>query len=126
MLAQFLALVITNSNFNLNAHDIKGFCGWSFSASDQATEYSDVVVVIRPQFTPGKTASGKVGLSDLVFKFGAVGRKRSVVTLNTDCWATGFDVISATSVKDGQTIDLIAAGKVQGKKGYMPVTVNGK
>lgn len=121
--AQFLALVITNTNMLMGG---QGYCAFDFTLKDKAVSYSDVEIVLRPQFDPNDTATGNATLDDITLAANSVGKKSLKITTDTDCNVTGFSVIKATATRDGASVDLINAEALSiGKKNQLPITIDG-
>jgi hypothetical protein len=120
--AQFLALVISNSNMIMGG---QGYCAFEFTLSDKARQYRDVEIVLRPRFNPEDTASGNTRLEDMVLTAGKVGRKRVKVTTDTDCNVAGFDVIHAAAKENGEAVDLIYLQKLDVGRGQLPISITG-
>jgi hypothetical protein len=121
--AQFLALVLTNTNMLMGG---QGYCAFDFTLRDKAADYTDVAIVLRPQFDPNDTATGNTTLEDITLAANSVGKKSLKITTDTDCNVTGFSVIKATATKDGAPVDLINAQALSiGKKNQLPITIDG-
>jgi hypothetical protein len=121
--AQFLALVLTNTNMLMGG---QGYCAFDFTLRDKVADYSDVAIVLRPQFDPNNTATGNTALDDITLAANNVGRKSLKITTDTDCNVTGFSVIKATAMKDGAPVDLINTQALSiGKKNQLPITIDG-
>lgn len=121
--AHFLALVLTNTNMLTGG---QGYCAFDFTLRDKTVTYSNVEIVLRPQFDPNDTATGNATLDDITLGANSVGRKRVKITTDTDCNVTGFSVVKATATKDGAAVDLIGSRALSvGKENQLPITVDG-
>jgi hypothetical protein len=121
--AQLFALVLTNTNMLMGG---QGYCAFDFTMRDKTATYSDVEIVLRPQFDPNNTATGNTTLDDISIAANTVGRKRMKITTDTDCNVTGFSVVRATATKDGTPVDLLDAHSLTvGKASQLPITIDG-
>ena len=128
MFAQYLTIILVNTYSWFGG---QGYCSYEFAIHESQFEYSNVAIVMRPKFDPGNTASGNTTLDDQVLEVEHIGGARADWAgsgrVETDCNLTGFDIVRATAVEDGKTVDLIGLNRI-GIETYtpLPVTVGGR
>jgi hypothetical protein len=128
MIAQFLSLVIANTYSWLGG---QGYCAYDFALHETESEYSQVEIVLRPKFDPANTASGNTTLPDETISLAHIGGAHvdwdQSAKIETDCNVTGFDIVRARAVEDGQKVDLIRQDRISIET-YKPLalTVKGR
>ena len=128
MFAQYLTIILVNTYSWFGG---QGYCSYEFAIHESEFEYSDVAIVMRPKFDPGNTASGNTVLDDQVLAIEHIGGARADWAqsgrIETDCNVTGFDIVRATGIENGATVDLLAANRITIETYTpLPVTVNGR
>lgn len=113
MFAQYLTIILVNTYSWAGG---QGYCAYEFALHESQFEYSNVALVMRPQFDPANTATGNATLDDQVLEISHIGGARvdwaQSGRVETDCSVTGFDIVKATAVENGQTIDLLSQNRI--------------
>lgn len=128
MFAQYLAIILVNTYSWFGG---QGYCSYEFAIHESEFEYSSVAIVMRPQFDPANTASGNATLDDQVLEIEHIGGARvdwaQSGRIETDCNVTGFDIVKATAVANGTTLDLLARSGISIETYTpLPITVGGR
>jgi translation initiation factor IF-2 len=99
----------------------------SISPAQSGEELTDISLTLRPRFDPENTATGNTELPDETIAFDVLGGSAdhagNTAKIETDCNVEGFDIVTATGTVEGETLDLIAAGRVETDT-YKPLTLN--
>ena len=117
MFAQFLAIVIANTNLFMGG---QGYCVFEFSLSDRTDIYTSVDIELRPIYDPNDTASGNTSLENIKLHVERIGKKRTRVRAESDCNVTGFYLIYAGANEHG---DLISSGQIEPGQGKVPISI---
>jgi hypothetical protein len=124
MLAQFLAITLINTFTWFGG---QGYCAYDFAVLESGEELTDISLTLRPRFDPENTATGNTELPDETIAFDVLGGSAdhagNTAKIETDCNVEGFDIVTATGTVEGETLDLIAAGRVETDT-YKPLTLN--
>ena len=113
MISQFLGLVLVNTYSWFGG---QGYCAYDFALHERDSELTNLVLVLRPEYDPQRTASGNSHLEDVTINLESIGGARynwdNTAKVETDCSVTGFLVVSATATEDGRPVDLIAGRRI--------------
>jgi hypothetical protein len=128
MFAQYLTIVLVNTYSWFGG---QGYCSYEFAIQETEFEYSNVAIVLRPQFDPANTASGNTTLDDQVLEIAHIGGARvdwaQSGRIETDCNLTGFDIVKATGLENGQTVDLLGQNRISIETySPLPITLGGR
>lgn len=128
MFAQYLTIVLVNTYSWFGG---QGYCSYEFAIHESEFEYSNVAIVMRPKFDPANTASGNATLDDQVLEIEHIGGARvdwaQSGRVETDCNLTGFDIVKATGVENGQTVDLLGQSRISIETYTpLPITLDGR
>ena len=123
MFAQLLAITLINTFTWFGG---QGYCAYDFAVLESGEELTNISLTLRPQFDPENTATGNTELPDETIAFDALGGSAdnagNTAKIETDCNVEGFDIIAATGTAHGETLDLVAAGRVEIDT-YKPLTL---
>ncbi|CAN7527373.1 hypothetical protein [Rhizobium sp. LjRoot254] len=113
MIAQYLTIILVNTYSWVGG---QGYCAYDFALQENEHEYSNLAIVMRPQFDPANTASGNTELEDQTITLESLGGARfnwaNTAKIETDCNVTGFTIVKATAVENDQPVDLLSNGSI--------------
>jgi len=126
MFAQYLTIVLVNTYSWLGG---QGYCAYDFALHENEREYTNLAIVLRPQFDPANTATGNTALEDQTITLESLGGARfnsaSTAKIETDCNITGFTIVRATATENDQPVDLLANGSITiATYKALPVTID--
>jgi hypothetical protein len=128
MFAQYLSILLVNTYSWLGG---QGYCSYDFAITETEREYSNVEIVLRPEFDPADTATGNAHLEDQTITLDSIGGARvnwnAKASIETDCNVTGLSIVRATATENGHRVDLLSRGDIT-VDSYrpLPVRVDGR